>query len=38
MSDPLGSFLRERVSEDKAHWKDLCWFVGIVVDLDCHNR
>ena len=24
MGDPLGSFLRKRVSEDKASWKDSC--------------
>ena len=37
MGDPLESFLRERVSEDKARWKDLCWFMGTVVDLGCHK-
>ena len=37
MGDLLRSFLRERVSEDKTRWKDLCWFVGTVVDLGCHN-
>ena len=25
------------MSEDKAHRKDSCWFVGIVVDLGCHK-
>ena len=37
MGDPLGSFLREYVSEDKACWKDLCWFVETVIDLGCHK-
>ena len=37
MGDPLGSFLRERVSESKARRKDSCWFVGIVVDLGCQK-
>ena len=34
MGDPLGSFPKERVSEDKARCKDPCWFVGTVVDLE----
>ena len=38
MGDLLGSFLRERVNEDKAPWKDLCWFVGTIVDLGCHRH
>ena len=33
MGDPLGSFLRERASEDKARWKDSCWFVGTVGQI-----
>ena len=37
MGDLLGSFLRERVSEDKARWKDSCWFVGTIIDLGCHT-
>ena len=36
MGDPLGSFIGESVSEDKARWKDSYWFVGTVVDLGCH--
>ena len=31
MGDLLGSFPRKRASEDKARWKDSCWFVGPVV-------
>ena len=27
------NFLRMHVSEDKACWKDLCWFVGVVFTL-----
>ena len=34
MGDPLGSFPKERVSEDKARCKDPCWFVGTVVYLE----
>ena len=37
MGDPLGSFLRECESEDKARWEDLCWFVETVVDLGCYK-
>ena len=33
MGDPLGIFLRERASEDKARWEDLCWFVGTVGQI-----
>ena len=33
MGDPLGSFPRERASEDKARWKDSCWFVGTVSQI-----
>ena len=31
MGDLLGSFPRKCASEDKARWKDLSWFVGLVV-------
>ena len=31
MGDLLGSFPRKCASEDKTHWKDLSWFVGLVV-------
>ena len=27
-----GKFLRKHVSEDKVHWKVLCWFVWITID------
>ena len=37
MGDPLGSFLRERESEDKALWKDSYWFVGTIVDQGCYK-
>ena len=33
MGDHLGSFLRERASEDKARWKDSYWFVGTVGQI-----
>ena len=33
MGDPLGSFLGEHASEDKARWKDSCWSVGIVGQI-----
>ena len=33
MGDPLGSFPRERASEDKARWKDSCWYVGTVSQI-----
>ena len=33
MGDPLGSFPQERVSEDKACWKDSYWFVGTVGQI-----
>ena len=33
MGDPLGSFPRERASEDKACWKDSCWYVGTVGQI-----
>ena len=33
MGDPLGSFPRKRVSEDKARWKDSCWSVGTVGQI-----
>ena len=36
-NNPLKSFLMEHVSEDKARWKDSCWFVGTVIDLGCHT-
>ena len=31
MGDLLGSFSKKRASEDKARWKDSCWFAGPVV-------
>ena len=37
MGDPVGSFLEESVSEDKARWKDSYWFVGTVIDLGCYK-
>ena len=33
MGDPLGSFLKERASEDKARWKDSCWSIGTVGQI-----
>ena len=33
MGDPLGSFLQEHASEDKARWKDSCWSVGTVGQI-----
>ena len=33
MGDLLGSFPRKRASEDKARWKDSCWFVGPIFIL-----
>lgn len=31
---PQEEFLKEHVSEEKAHSKDLCWFVGSLVNLE----
>ena len=44
MGDILGIFPRKCVSEDKARWKDSCWFVGPVIipesihsDVGCYK-
>ena len=38
MGNPFGSFLIEHVSEDKARWKDSCWFMGtMLVCRDSHQ-
>ena len=34
---PPGKFSRKCVSEDKTHWKDLWWFVGIVFNSYIEN-